>query len=178
MISFIKKNKMLSLAIVSLIVLFIISPNKGSHAIINASENFKSVGMVLPPIFVLIGLLDVWVPKELMVKYMGDGSGVIGGVLAVILGSVGAGPLIVAFPIGALLVRKGARLAYVFLFLGSWTSVKLPLFMFEWVNFGGVFTTLNAITSITVYLISGFLIEKLLSKENHQYILDKSNQLG
>lgn len=174
MIKFIKSNKLIVVSMVSLVILYLISPSKGEVAVLNAFDNFAAVGMVLPPIFILIGLLDVWVPKEVMVKYMGKKSGILGGLIAVLLGSFGAGPLVVAFPIAALLIRKGARLAYVFLFLGAWTSVKLPIFMFEWVNLGGLFTTVHVATSMTVYVISGFVIEKILSSANMDEIMIKA----
>jgi uncharacterized membrane protein YraQ (UPF0718 family) len=178
MIKYIKNNKLLVLSIISLIGLFIYSPVKGEIASMNALDNFASVGKVLPPIFILIGLMDVWVPKEVMVKYMGKDSGLLGVLLSVLLGAVGAGPLVVAFPIAALLIRKGARFSNVFLFLGAWTSVKLPIFMFEWINFGGKFTLIHVITSMLVYFISGFIIEKLLTEKNVGYIVNRAEELG
>lgn len=178
MIQFMKSNKLLSVSLISIAILYILSPDKGETAVLSAIDNFASVGMVLPPIFILIGLMDVWVPKEIMVKYMGRRSGILGGVLAVILGSVGAGPLVVAFPIAALLIRKGARLAYVFLFLGAWTSVKLPIFMFEWVNFGRQFTLVHVMTSMTVYLIGGFVIEKALTVKNREEIMNRAEKVA
>jgi uncharacterized membrane protein YraQ (UPF0718 family) len=48
--------------------------------------SLKEMILVLPPIFVLLGLLDIWVPRETMVKYMGEGSGVIGVVISIIIG--------------------------------------------------------------------------------------------
>lgn len=175
---FIKKNKLLVFAVAAFAALWIINPAGGQTAGTSALQNLKTVGMVLPPIFVLIGLLDVWVPKETMVKYMGDGSGLKGGLIAVFLGAVGAGPLVVAFPIAALLIRKGARLAYVFLFLGAWTSVKLPLFMFELASLGPVFTFTHVITSMAVYFVGAVVLEKVLSTEAVETILEKAKALA
>lgn len=173
---FLKENKLFVGAFVLLFLLWIMSPSKGKIASLSALVNIKTVGLVLPPIFILIGLLDVWVPKETMVKFMGRGSGFKGGLIAVFLGTVGAGPLVVAFPIAALLIKKGARLAYVFLFLGAWTSVKLPIFMFELANFGTKFTVIHVITSLTVYLIGAIVIEKFLSKEDLEVIEEKAQK--
>ena len=39
----------------------------------------KTLLLVIPPIFVLLGLLDVWVPREQMMRFMGPGSGLKGG---------------------------------------------------------------------------------------------------
>ncbi len=173
---FIKENKLFVGAFILLIALWIISPSKGQTASISALINVKTVGMVLPPIFILIGLLDVWVPKEVMVKYMGEGSGLKGGLIAVFIGAVGAGPLVVAFPIAALLIKKGARLAYVFLFLGAWTSVKLPIFMFELTNFGSKFTLIHVVTSLVIYLIGAVILEKVLTKQSIVEIQEKAEK--
>lgn len=170
------KNRLFISSFIILIILWIISPVSGQKASISALMNIKTVGMVLPPIFILIGLLDVWVPKEVMVKHMGEKSGFKGGLIALFLGALGAGPLVVAFPIAALLIKKGARLAYVFLFLGAWTSVKLPIFMFELANFGSKFTLIHVITSLVVYLIGAVVLEKVLSKESIKEIQEKAEK--
>lgn len=173
---FLKENKLFAGSIIILIVLWIINPSSGKTASESALVNLKTVGMVLPPIFILIGLLDVWVPKATMVKYMGEGSGFKGGFIAVFLGTVGAGPLVVAFPIAALLIKKGARLAYVFLFLGAWTSVKLPIFMFELANFGSKFTVIHVISSLLVYIVGAIVLEKVLTDESIKEIQEKAQK--
>ena len=173
---FIKENMLFVSSFAILAALWMISPAGGQQASVSALQNLKTVGLVLPPIFLLIGLLDVWVPKETMVKYMGAGSGFKGGLIAVFLGALGAGPLVVAFPIAALLIRKGARLAYVFLFLGAWTSVKLPLFMFELASLGPEFTFTHVITSMVVYFIGAVVLERVLSTEAVETIIEKSEK--
>lgn len=174
----IKKYKWTLLMVSLLAALFTFDTSKGIQATQITLNNFKSVGMILPPIFILIGLLDTWVPKEVMVKFMGNKSGVIGAVIALLLGAVGAGPLYVAFPIAAILIKKGARLAYVFLFLSAWVSIKLPIFMYEWTSFGGKFTLLHVFSSLTVYLIGSFLMEKLLSSKTILEIEERAVELS
>lgn len=165
LINSIIKYKWLVIALGTLASLYIMNPSDGIKAAGITLDNFISVAKILPPIFVLIGLMDTWITKDSMVKYMGEKSGMIGVVIAVFLGAVGAGPLYVAFPIAAVLIKKGARLAYVFIFLGSWVSVKLPIFMYEWASFGSVFTLAHVATSMVVYIAGGFLLEAVLSKE-------------
>jgi len=55
--------------------------------------SLKEMLLVIPPIFILLGILDTWVPKEVMMKYMGEKSGWKGIVLAFLIGSAAAGPL-------------------------------------------------------------------------------------
>lgn len=71
--------------------------------------------LLIPPIFVIMGLLDVWIPREVLIRHMGDGSGTRGLLISFLLGTA-AGPLYVAFPIGVMLLKKGAKLSNVIFF--------------------------------------------------------------
>lgn len=39
-----------------------------------ALSSFKQMTEVVPPIMIMLGLMDVWIPRETMMKYMGDNS--------------------------------------------------------------------------------------------------------
>ena len=125
---------------------------------------------VLPPIFILIGLLDVWVKKETMVKYMGKDSGIIGILLGFFLGSVAAGPLYGAFPVAGVFLNKGSRLANVLIIVGAWASMKIPLILFEWASMGLKFTLIRFVMDIFGVLIIAYSMEKLLTPKDQQEI--------
>ncbi len=91
----------------------------------------RTMLLVIPPVFMLLGLLDVWVPRERMIKFMGPGSGIRGPVLAFLLGSFAAGPLYGAFPFAAVLMKKGASFINVLIFIGAWSTTKIPMLLFE-----------------------------------------------
>jgi len=163
---FLIKYKWSIVMIILMSVLYIYNKDLGSQASIHALSNFKSMLGILPPILILIGLLDVWVPKETMIKYMGHKSGIKGIFIALILGSLAAGPLYAAFPIAAILMKKQARFAYVLFFLGVWSSSKLPLLAYEYASFGGVFTSIHVISNLFIFLIGSLMIEKFINKES------------
>ncbi|HAS73197.1 MAG TPA: permease [Clostridiales bacterium UBA8960] len=159
-------------AILGLLLIFI--PEIGKKATWLSLSNFANMFAVLPPIMLLIGLLDVWVPKEVMIKFMGEKSGVLGILVAFLLGALAAGPLYAAFPIAAILLKKNARLSYVIFFLGVWSTAKLPLVMFEIASFGGTFTAIHILSNLTVFLIGAFALEKTLTKESKEGIYQLS----
>ncbi|WP_027398620.1 permease [Anaerovorax odorimutans] len=173
----IKKYKWSIILLILLAILYFINSNLGENATIKTLSNFKSMLSVLPPILVLIGLLDVWVPKETMIKYMGHGSGIKGIFMSLLLGSLAAGPLYAAFPIAAILMKKEARFAYILFFLGVWSSSKLPLLLYEYTSFGGTFTTIHVISNLTIFLIGSFLIEKMIKKESLNKIYLSANSM-
>lgn len=78
---------------------------------------------VLPPIFILLGLLDVG-KRETMIKYMGDNSGIIGVLLAFFLGSAAAGRIRSFFQLPVYCLKKGSKLSNVFIMLGAWSTTK------------------------------------------------------
>lgn len=90
-----------------------------------------TIFLVVPPIFLLLGLLDVWVPREKMIALMGEGSGFRGVALAFALGSAAAGPLYGAFPVAGVLMKKGASFSIILIFIGAWSTTKIPMLLFE-----------------------------------------------
>ena len=92
-----------------------------------AAYSFKEMALVIPPVFVLLGLLDIWVPREMMIKYMGEGSGFKGIILSIIIGSAAAGPLYGAFPVAAVFMKKGVKFTNILIFIGAWSTTKIPI---------------------------------------------------
>lgn len=113
-----------------------------------------------------------------MIKYMGNHAGLKGLFFAFVLGTVAAGPLYAAFPIAALLIKKGARIAYVTFFLGVWSAAKLPLVLFEITSLGAKFTAIHIITMILIYLVGAYVMEKILVEKDHKAILKKANSMS
>ena len=87
--------------------------------------------LVIPPVFILLGLLDVWIPRERMMRFMGPESGAKGIILAFLFGSFAAGPLYGAFPVAAVLMKKGASFMNILIFIGAWSTTKIPMLLFE-----------------------------------------------
>jgi len=157
------------------IVIFFINQSIGKNAFNITLSNLKQMLLLIPPIFIIMGLMDVWVPKETLIKYMGQGSGATGLLIAFALGTIAAGPLYVAFPMGVLLLKKGAKLSNVIFFLGVWSSAKLPIILFEVASLGLNFTLIHIAISLPLYLLIAFYIEKSVSKEAIALIVANSD---
>ncbi|HRV98808.1 MAG TPA: permease, partial [Aminobacteriaceae bacterium] len=114
-------------------------PEFGKKALFLLGENILVVLGILPPVFILLGLFDVWIPRERVAPHMGEDSGVKGTVLSVLLGACSAGPLYIAFPVAEVMLRKGTSLRNVFVFIGAWSTMRIPMILFEIQNLGAVF---------------------------------------
>jgi uncharacterized membrane protein YraQ (UPF0718 family) len=150
-------------ALVAFGVFSIVLPHLGRSAIDTIAYGLTEMFLVIPPVFILLGLLDVWVPREQMIRLMGPESGLKGGVLAFVMGSAAAGPLYAAFPIAAVLMRKGAGLVNVFVFIGAWSTTKIPMFLFEYGALGPSFAVTRLLVDIPGIVIIALALKRLLS---------------
>lgn len=160
------------------LVLGLIFPTFGRSSFERTKSNLLEMLSVIPPIFVLLGLLDVWVEKETMMKFLGKGSGLKGVLIAFILGSAAAGPLYVAFPVAATMLKKQAGLFYVFIFIGAWSTTKIPMLTFEATNLGLSFTLVRLGLNIIGILAIAFIVEKSLSKKDQEEIYSLNHDLS
>lgn len=156
------KRYWMFIAVVAIdIVLLVARPSLGQEVVRFTAANFREMLLLLPPVFILLGLMDVWVPRETMTRYMGAESGAKGAALSIFMGAAAAGPLYGAFPIAVALTRKGASLHNVLLFIGSWATLKIPMFLFETGALGIKWSlTRWGVSFIGIFVIA-YMIEKL-----------------
>lgn len=167
MIAVLKRYRMFLLFSGVGMALLLIAPDTGLKALSLTWDNVVEMLSFLPPIFVLLGLLDVWVDRETMMKYMGDNSGLRGHLLAFILGSAAAGPLYAAFPMAGVMLKKSASMMNVFIFIGAWSTTKIPLIMFETATLGFRFMILR----LGFNIIGIFIIAKILNVGARKVVL-------
>jgi uncharacterized membrane protein YraQ (UPF0718 family) len=166
---------MVTILIIGMIT--IINQSVGLKALGVAGYSFKEMALVIPPVFILLGLLDVWVPREMMVKYMGEGSGLMGIILAILLGSAAAGPLYGAFPVAAVFMKKGAKFSNVLIFIGAWSTTKIPMFLFEMSALGAKFALTRLLIDIPGIIVIAYALSLLTSAEEVERIYKKAEML-
>jgi len=170
-----KRYRLFFLLVILNIAVLIFFPAVGSKSLQLTWSNLLEMMSILPPIFVLLGLLDVWVKRETMIKYMGDGSGIIGVLLAFFLGSAAAGPLYAAFPVAGVLLKKGSKLSNVFIMLGAWSTTKIPLILFEASALGLKFMIIRMIMDLVGITVIAYLTERMLSGEEIELIYQNAS---
>lgn len=133
---------------------------------------------ILPPVFILLGLLDVWVPRDTMVKFMGQGSGLKGFLLAFFLGSAAAGPLYVVFPIAAAFMKKDVSFFNIMILIGAWSTTKIPMLLFEYGALGPRFTLTRLAMNIPIIIIIAIAMKTLLSDSEVEAIYNTAKELN
>lgn len=159
-------------ALVSLVAFGIIlaaRPDMAPRAGASMLTQLRTMLFVLPPIFLALGLLDAWVPRQAMVRLMGENSGIRGTLLAFAMGSAAAGPLYGAFPGASLLMKKGASFFNVLVFLGAWSTTKVPMFLFETQSLGWRFALSRlAVDAIGILVMSSLIARTIPKKERER----------
>ena len=156
--------------------LLLFAPKIGACAFAHSVLNCRELLMVIPPIFILIGLLDAWVERDAMTRLMGPKSGAKGVLMAFLLGSVAAGPLYAAFPIVGVLLRKGSSIANAIIFIGAWSTTKIPMLLFETSAMGWRFALARFLLDVPAVLIIARLTERLLSTKEEEDIRRRAVQ--
>jgi uncharacterized membrane protein YraQ (UPF0718 family) len=159
-----------------MILITLFNRELGLKAIGISGYSIKEMIMIIPPVFVLLGLLDVWVPRETMMKYMGPGSGLKGILLAFFIGSAAAGPLYGAFPIAAVFMKKGVKFSNIMIFIGAWSTTKIPMFLFEMASMGTKFAITRLFIDIPGIIIIAYILSAVMKEDEIKKIYEDAEK--
>lgn len=149
------------ISIITTILLWYFPERK--DVVLDTSWNFFiEMILIVPAVVVIMGLFAVFVPRELVGKYLGKASGLKGILIAIGFGALPTGPLYVAFPMAQGLIKKGAKKSNIIIFLSAWACIKIPQEMVELQFLGLEFMLLRLSLTIIFVIIMGFAIEKLM----------------
>lgn len=130
----------------------------------NAKDSFLQMLSVLPPIMLLLGLMDEWVSRESMVKYMGEDSSILGIILSITLAAFAAGPMYAAFPFTAVLINKGVKFSNIIIFMNSWCVIKISTLLFEISSLGYKFTLYRLLIDFVGVIAMGYLVDYIVNR--------------
>jgi uncharacterized membrane protein YraQ (UPF0718 family) len=166
----IKRYKFFILLLVLNGALLLLYPEFGHKSWTISWNSFLEMLSILPPVFILLGLLDVWVEKETMIRLIGEGTGLLGIVISFVLGSASAGPLYAGFPVAGVLLKKGSKFSNVLVFIGAWSTTKIPLLLFEASAMGWKFMLTRFLIDIPGIALIAYATEKILTAEDKRAI--------
>ena len=157
-----KENLFIIFIAAAYIAIFIINQNTGIASVKNSFYYIKEMIMIMPVIFVLTALLDLWVPKEKIMKYLGKEAKAKGVVLSFILGSISAGPIYAAFPLCVMLHKKGASVRNLVIILSAWAVIKVPMLLNEMKFLGFKFMAVRWVLTVIAIMIFSWITAKIV----------------
>jgi len=163
-----KRNKglyiLLFIVLLVVVIVSLIYPEEGGNFISIAFTYAWQILLIMPPVLILMGLMQVWIPKEWVQKYLGSQSGVKGKIFCILFGTLPTGPMYVFLPLASSLMKKGASVSNIIILLGIMSSEKIPQMLVE-INFLGLrFAMTRFVLTVIAVIIMGEMIEKLVVK--------------
>lgn len=175
-IKILRRYRFAILALIIFTISVLSFPEMGAKANASMVSQIKTMLLILPPIFIILGLLDIWVPREIMIKLMGPGSGIKGPLLAFGLGTAAAGPLYAAFPVASMLMKKGVSFFNLMVFVGAWSCTKIPMLLFEMKSLGYTFALSRLAIDIVGIIFMAFAIKALVPQKEIDRIYKKAEE--
>ena len=166
MIKKIKENLFLSIVALAYIIMFIAKPAMGIESVKSSGYYIKEMLMIMPVIFILTALLDMWVPKEKILRYLGKEAKTKGILLSFVVGSISAGPVYAAFPMCVMLHKKGASIRNIVIILSSWAVIKVPMLLNEAKFLGLKFMALRWVLTVIAIIIFSWLTAKIIKDQD------------
>ena len=105
-----KNKRIWGLAAALIAVLIVIRPDGAKDVLVYTGKGTVQFLWNLIPVFLCVGLMDVWVEKEKMMQIMGTDSGLRGMAISLLIGIVTAVPIYALLPIAGMLLKKGGRI--------------------------------------------------------------------
>lgn len=141
-----------------LLISLVVSRKKTLLALKKAWKSFEKILPELIAIMLFVGLLIALLDPGTISALLGDNSGVLGLLIASVVGSITLIPGFVAFPMAAMLLNNGAGITQIALFISTLMMVGVVTFPVERKYFGTKLTVLrNSFAFGFSFLVAGLM---------------------
>lgn len=159
-----KQNWLFWVVAVVYVAMAFTRPAAAARAAVLGVQTFVGLIVTVLTVFLFVGLFQVWINDEFIVKHLGEESGFMGLVLGASFGTVLHGPLIGVFPLLRTLLSKGAKIGVVVAIVSTW-AIKLPMLPLEIRLFGWKFALLrNGLLFVSAFVMAP-LMELALGRD-------------
>ncbi len=113
-------------------------------------------------IFLLVNLLQMFIPQNSINNFMLKLSGTIGTFISALFGSIMIGPPASGYVLGQFFMKRGVPIPYIAAFLSTWVMIGVVSIPFELKTFGTKFTLIRNVifflSAVVIALIMGVLL--------------------
>lgn len=119
------------IAIILYIISFLKDKNKTKKALLMGVKSFENIMPQFLGIIFIVGIILTILSPENISSIIGEKSGVVGVIIAALIGSVTLIPTFVAFPTAALLLKSGAGYTQITALISTFMFVGIVTFSME-----------------------------------------------
>jgi len=156
---------MMAAAVITLIVVRWQSPEAAGKGLGAAGALILEITPRMLAAFTIAGLIQAVVPQDVIVRWMGHGSGARGLLIGMTLGSVTPGGPMTHFPVVASLFKVGVGIGPLVAYLTAWSLFGLQrIIMWEIPFLGPKVVAIRVAVSLFFPLLAGWLCELVWEK--------------
>ena len=149
---------LLSLTFMLLIISFFSDRKKTVSGIKKGFKMFLGILPTILNVLILVSIFLYLVPKETLIRLLGKDSGIIGVMIAAILGSVSLIPGFIAYPLAGILLKSGVAYSVVAVFITTLMMVGVLTLPLEAKYFGMKVSLIRNALSFIGAVIIGLVI--------------------
>jgi uncharacterized protein len=151
---------MMAAAVIALAVVYFKSPEAASKGLNATGSLILEITPRMIAAFLLAGLVQAIVPQEVIVRWMGHGTGFKGILIGMTLGGVTPGGPMTHFPVIATLYKMGVGIGPLVAYLTAWSLFGLQrIIMWEIPFLGAKVVAIRFAVSFLFPLLAGWLCE-------------------
>ena len=149
-------------AFICLLLAFVRDRERGKRALAIALKSFLRILPVVIATVILIGLILGFVSKDQISEVIGKQAGLKGVLTVALLGAVLHIPSIISFPLAASLLRVGASVTSVAVFITTLTMIGIATLPIEVRELGRKFAVLRNSLSFLIAILIGLIMGRIL----------------
>lgn len=154
------------LAVAMIVVAYVRDDGSLSTGLKSGLDAFVEFAPLLVGVFVVVGMSQVLIPKELIARLLGQEAGIRGILLATGLGAITPGGPFVSFPLVATLYKSGADVGPMVAYVTAWSLWAVTRLPLE-IGFVGLRPTVIRVASTLLFpplagLIASHFLENLI----------------
>jgi hypothetical protein len=127
------------------------------EGLLAGAKAFYGLLPLLIGVFIVVGLADYLIPKDVVARLLGESSGLRGLLVATVLGAITPGGPFVSFPLVASLYKAGAAIGPVVAFVTAWSLLALSRLPLEIGLVGVRLTVIRVVSSLIFPPLAGFI---------------------
>ena len=156
---------MMAAAVIALAVVYFKSPEAASKGVNATGSLILEITPRMIAAFLLAGLVQAIVPQEVIVRWMGHGTGFKGILIGMTLGGVTPGGPMTHFPVIATFYKMGVGIGPLVAYLTAWSLFGLQrIIMWEIPFLGAKVVAIRFAVSFLFPLLAGWLCELVWDK--------------
>ena len=156
---------MMAAAVIALAVVYFKSPEAASKGLNATGSLILEITPRMIAAFLLAGLVQAIVPQEVIVRWMGHGTGFKGILIGMTLGGVTPGGPMTHFPVIATFYKMGVGIGPLVAYLTAWSLFGLQrIIMWEIPFLGAKVVAIRFAVSFLFPLLAGWLCELVWDK--------------